>query len=196
MTIIEILNWIAIIGGSVLIFLMLLSLLAGLDLDFDIGGDIATDTDTDADAGAGGIGVIKGALTFITVASWLIKIILATKTNPLIAIGSGIAAGYFALRLLNWFFRLLLSNEHNVNWRPEEAIGSEGKVYLRIPKNGSGIIHVLINGVLRELKAKSEGNEDIMSGAQVLVTDFDQGFSIVVEIEKPKNLTGGNLIKE
>lgn len=173
MPIIEILNWVAIICGAILFLLMLLSLIGGLDLDFDLG-----DSETDAE-GIGGIGIIKGALTFITVSSWMIKVLIATQTYPLFAIIAGFVAGYGAVIVLNWFLKLLLKNEHYVNWEPDEAINKEGKVYLRVPKEGSGIIQVMIKGALRELKAKSQNNKEIATGAKVIVNDFLNGFAIV-----------------
>ncbi|NNE27791.1 MAG: hypothetical protein HKN09_13175, partial [Saprospiraceae bacterium] len=68
---ITILTWVALIAGSFLILMMLLSVIGGLDLDVDLG---STDVDTDA----GGLGLIKGVLTFISVASWVMKVLLVT----------------------------------------------------------------------------------------------------------------------
>lgn len=175
MPILEILNWVAIICGSILIILMVISLIGGLDLDFDLG-----DTDTDAE-GMGGIGIIKGSLTFISVSSYMIKVILATNTYPIFALTAGLAAGYIAVLVLNKFLKLLLRNEHNVNWKPDESIGKEGKVYLQIPKDGSGIIHVMIKGILRELKAKSKNNKEIATGEKIVVNNFADGFALVTK---------------
>jgi len=58
---ITLLTRISIFAGGKLILLFLLSLLRGSDLDVDIGS-------TEVDADAGGLGLIKGFLTFISVA--------------------------------------------------------------------------------------------------------------------------------
>jgi len=176
MATIEILTYLSIITGGILIFLMLLSIVGGLDLDFDVDGG-----DGDADS-SGGIGIIKGALTFISVSSWIIKVILATKTYPLLAIVGGFVGGYIAVVILNKIFKLLLTQTENVNWEPLDAIHQSGKVYLKIPGEGSGIIQVLINGVMRELKAKSINETEIATGESVFVQDFYEGFAIVKKL--------------
>jgi len=73
---ITILTWVSIVAGGILILLMLLSLIGGLDLDLDLG---SPDVDTDA----GGIGLIKGILTFTSVSSWVIKVLLVSNKSPI-----------------------------------------------------------------------------------------------------------------
>jgi len=59
MAILEILTYISIFSGGILILLLFLSILGGLDLDFDF-----PDGDGEVDS-SGGIGIVKGGLTFI-----------------------------------------------------------------------------------------------------------------------------------
>lgn len=169
-SILPILNWLAIGGGALLLLMLLLSLLGGLDLDIDIGGD------ADADAG---FGALKSFLTFISIGSWSIKVALVSKVNPGLAIAVGVIAGLAAVFLLSWILRLLLRNQEEVNWYPEEAVGNAGKVYSRIPKNGQGIVKVEVRGAFREMKAKSDGQDMIPSGAEVFVSDCDNGVLVV-----------------
>ena len=178
---IEILQWVSITTGGILIILMLLSIIGGLDFDLDIG-----DTDVDAETGSGGgIGVIKGALTFVSVTSWVIKLLLATNENLFLAIGIGIFAGLAALSLLNWLFKTLLKNEENVNWSMDDALFQQGKVYLRIPSgNGNGIVHVEIKGVSRELKAKTLHQHEISTGSNIVVTDVESDFVYVEPLKR------------
>jgi len=167
---ITILTWVSIIAGGILILLMLLSLIGGLDLDLDIGS--STDVDTDS----GGIGLIKGFLTFISVSSWIIKILLAANKHIGMALGIGVICGIIALMILNYIFRLLLKNESNVNWKMEDAMFQNGEVYLKIPPNGSGIVNVTINGVPREMKALSLDNKEIKTGSAITVIDIEGEF--------------------
>jgi len=177
---ITILTWVSIAAGGLLIFLMLLSLIGGLDLDLDIG---APDVDTDA----GGIGLIKGLLTFTSVSSWVIKVLLATNQNPIVAGIIGIISGIAAFMLLSYLFKLLLSNEENVNWSMSDALFSKGEVYLRIPAGGSGIVNVNINGATRELKAKSNSSSEIKTGSRVVIVETQDEFAIV-ELESNQSL--------
>jgi len=78
---ITILTWVSIIAGGILILMMLLSIIGGLDLDLDV--DIGS---TDVETDAGGLGVIKGFLTFVSVSSWIIKVLLAFDKHPGMAI--------------------------------------------------------------------------------------------------------------
>ncbi len=170
---ITILTWISFITGGLLIILLLLSLLGGLELDFDLGGD--TDVETDS----GGLGVVKSVLTFISIASWVVKLVLLTDRNPAMAFGIGIVSGLAAVFFLSLLLRALLRNQENVNWKPQDATYEKAHVYLRIKKNELGLIKVNINGAIRELKARSHG-EDIATGAQVVVDSVDdEGIALV-----------------
>lgn len=155
--------------------LFLLSLLGGLELDVEVG---STDIDTDA----GGIGLIKGFLTFVSVGSWVMKVLLVTNKHPGFALTIGLLSGVVAFFILNYLFKLLLRNEENVNWNMSDALLAKGSVYLKIPGNeGSGIVVIDIRGAKRELKAKA--TELIPTGEKVIVVEVD-GDYVIVEKDK------------
>lgn len=171
---IELLTWISLISGGMLIILLLLSLLGGLDLDFDVDADIDTDT--------GNIGIVKGLLTFVSIGSWVVKLVLAVDQNPIVAFSGGIVAGLVAVFLLNAVLHFFLSNQANVNWSHSEALYQEGKVYLKVPAiEGEGIVQVKIKGALRELKAKTNEETDIPTGSMVIVEDIIDNIAIVAK---------------
>lgn len=177
---ISVLTWISIIAGGVLILLMILSLIGGLDFDMDM-GDTGIDTDTDS----GGIGLLKGSLTFISVTSWVIKLVLATNSHPMIAIGIGIISGTLAFLLLNYLFKILLKNEQNVNWTMDDALYREGRVYLKVPvEKGTGIVQVDVKGATRELKAKTNHSKPISTGESIIVTEITPDFVVVEPIKR------------
>jgi hypothetical protein len=171
---IELLTWISIISGAILIILLLLSLLGGLELDVDLGAD------TDVDVDTGNIGIVKGLLTFLSVGSWVVKLVLAVDQNPIVAFGGGLVAGLVAVFLLNALLRFFLNNQADVNWSNDDALYKEGKVYLKIPANdGQGIVQVQVKGAVRELKAKTNSDEEIPTGTIVLVEDVIDDIAIV-----------------
>lgn len=171
---VDILTYISLITGGFLVLLLLLSILGGLDLELDVGSG-----DVDADTG-GGLGIIKGFLTFVSVSSWMIKVLLAAKKNAGIAVAIGIFCGILAFVALNYLLRILIKNDTNVNWEMDDALFKNGKVYLRVPgEEGSGLVHVDINGVNRELKAKSFDNSTIATGEAITVMDIKGEFVIV-----------------
>ena len=169
---IELLTWVSIIAGGILVILLLLSFLGGLDLDVDVGG-------SDTDAGSG-IGPIKALLTLSSIGSWTMKIMLMNEKTLTFALIIGIISGGIAVLLLHYMIKLLLRNESNVNWSLSDALFKTGTVYLTIPsEGGNGIINVPINGTQRELKAKPIDPIEIKTGAQIVVMQIDGEFAIV-----------------
>ncbi len=174
---ITILTWTSIIAGGILVLLLLLSILGGLDMDIDIGGD-------DADTSEGGLGIIKGLLTFVSVGAWMMRILLIGDQHPGLALAIGVVAGLVALFLLNYLLRVLLSNEENVNWEMDDALFQTGEVYLKVPaKDGSGIVNVDVKGASRELKARSR-NGELPTGTSIRVVDIDGEYVIVSKDNK------------
>lgn len=172
---IDILTYISIFSGGFLLLLMLLSLLGGLDLDvdFDHGGD------TDA----GGFGLMKTVLTFVSVAAWVGKVVIATTQNPTIALLSAIVSGILAVFILSTVLKALLRNQKFVDTSVDIAVGKTGKVYLKIPQNGNGIVQVKINDAVRDIKAKTDSGEDLATGTAVFIEDYRDGYLIVSRLK-------------
>ncbi len=166
--------WIAVTAGSILIILLSLSLISGLDLDFDLdfGG-------SEVDANGGGLGFIKGFLTFISVCTWVAKIFLDFSFGLYVAFIFGGVAGILAVFLLAWIFSAFIGADENVNWHISEALNKTGKVYLKVnPDNSNGIIQVEINGVLREIKAQSIDGI-IPTGSNVKIVEINDQIAMV-----------------
>lgn len=168
----DLLTYTSLIAGGLLVLLLLMSILGGLDLDLDVG------TDTDTESGSG-LGIIKSLLTFLSVGCWVIKILLTNEKNVWFAVVIGIAAGLIALLLLSYLLKLLLRNEENVNWELDDSLFQQGEVYLKIPKNGSGLVNVNIKGATRELKAKSRDRVEIKTGDRIRVVAVEEEFVLV-----------------
>lgn len=154
----DVLLYISMITGGILLLSLLLSLFSGLDLDMDV----------DVDDG-GGMGYFKGGLTFISFASYVVRSVLISSDNWILAIILGVVVGGVAVGLLSWFLRWLLRNQEVVNYKLSDAVYKQGKVYLKIPTEGTGIVHVNIGGVNREMKAATDDKEAIPTGATILV---------------------------
>lgn len=176
---VEILFWISIISGGILVLLLLLSIMGGMELDIDV--DFG---DGDADTSSGGIGVVKGVLTFISVSTWMIRVMMIGNQQKWIAIVIGLICGLIAYFILSYILRLLLRNESNVNWSINDALFQKGKVYLKIPAQGEGIVYIDVKGVKREFKARSNDSKDIITGASVTVLDIQDEYVIVESTEK------------
>ncbi|WP_273444861.1 hypothetical protein [Neolewinella agarilytica] len=175
---ITILTYIALTCGVILVTLLVLSIISGLELDFDVDLDFG-DADADIDGG-GGLGVIKGVLAFFSLGSWVVKLFLISQVDPVLAFVGGAAAGAVGVWVLSMILRFLLSQQENVNWATEDALMEEGTVYLKIPAEGEGLVHIPVRGRKRELKARSADNKEIPTGTPVIVEDLGPDGSIVV----------------
>jgi membrane protein implicated in regulation of membrane protease activity len=171
---ITVLTYVALIAGGLLILMLLLSIFSGLDLDLDLDfGDVEVD-------GGGGLGIFKGVLTFVSIGAWTVRIVLISQLDPVIAFTIGVAAGGVAVYLLSLFLNFLLSQQENVNWSEQDALLQPGKVYLKIPPNGEGIVKVDLKGTYRELRARATEGQEIPTGASVLVEDVQSDGIVVV----------------
>ena len=168
------LTYISLICGGLLVLLLLLGIIGGLDLDIDL------DADTSSAGGGVDVGLVKGGLTFLSIGSWTAKLILLSTANPVTAIVSGVAAGAVAVYLMKKVVRLLLRQEENVNWMAEDAILQPGRVYLRIPATGEGIVRVSVKGGMREFKARSAEGTELPTGTPILVDDLGTDGALLV----------------
>jgi membrane protein implicated in regulation of membrane protease activity len=165
----EALTYVSLISGGLLVLILLASIIGGLDWDFELDG--AGDD--------GGGGYLKPALTFISIGSWVVKIVLTTSANPFLAFVAGGLAGGLAAFLLIRFLRFLLAQQSEVNWSAEDALFASGTVYLRIPEAGTGIVRIKLRGGEREFKARSVGKEEIPTGTDITVEGLEEDLLIV-----------------
>lgn len=172
------LTYISLICGGLLVLILLLGIFSGLDLDLDLDFDGADQSDVGM-----GFGVVKGGLTFLSVGAWVVKLVLLASVNPVVAVVAGAAAGAVAVYLLSKLVTYLLRYEENVNWSIEDAVLKPGKVYLRIPAGGEGIVQVQLKGGVREFKARSTDGADIPTGAAVFVDDLGTDGLVLVSRE-------------
>ena len=162
-----ILLYVSLISGGILVLMVLLTLFSGLELDIDLG---------DSDDGGS---IIKGTLTFLSVGAYIVRGFLMADNNPLISLLAGIISGAIAVAILYYALQWILSKQENVNWSLNDTLYEKGKVYLKIPKTGSGIIQINVNGVNREIKAKTNDNKDIPTGTSIQVEKVDGEIVIV-----------------
>jgi membrane protein implicated in regulation of membrane protease activity len=171
MTIIEILQIIGGVSGGLLMILLSLAVFTGLDLDMDMD---APDVDT------GGVGWVKGLLAFLAAGSGAMLLGLRAALPTWQTVVLGVVVGALMTYLLGAFLRFLLRQQENTNWELHEAISRSGKVYLRIPPDGEGLVHVDVKGVMREFKARSADKQLLPTGTEVLVVDIEEEYAIVV----------------
>lgn len=164
---IELLTYISIISGTLLTIMLLLSIFTGIDTEFEIDG-------LDSD-----FGIVKSILSFLAIGGLTARMLLADGWSMFGALASSVISGAIAVFILALLFRELLKNQANVNWSMDEAIGKTGKVYLRIPPKGSGLVMINLKGIDRELIAYSNVDVEIPTGHEIVVVDAAEAHVIV-----------------
>lgn len=164
---IELLTYISIISGVLLTIMLLLSIFTGLESELEIDG-INSD-----------FGLIKSILSFLSIGGLVGRIMLADGWSLFGALASAVLSGVIAVILLSVLFKALLKNQVNVNWSIQESVGKTGKVYLRIPPQGSGLVSVNIKGMDRELIAFSNLEIEIPTGSEIVVVAAEESHVIV-----------------
>lgn len=176
---IVLLTYISLIAGGLLVLLLLIGIIGGLDLDFDLDADAGGSSDVGV-----GVGFVKGGLTFLSIGSWVLKMLLLASTHPIVAVVGGVAAGAVAVYLMIVVVNYLMRYEENVNWNAGDAVYRSGKVYLRIPPAGEGIVRINVKGGLREFKARSTGGVELPTGTSVTVDDLGPEEVLLVSATK------------
>lgn len=166
-----ILTTVALVSGGILALLLLLSIVLGMDFDLDV--------DT-PDADTGGVGWVKGILAFVAAGTYATAIGLKGEFHPLVAILIGIAAGSIVVWILSALLKFLLGRQENTNWEMTDALGNPGKVYLKIPAYGQGIVRIEMRGAARELKARSKEGTELRTGTPVRVVGVENEIAWVV----------------
>ena len=167
----------AVVGGVILVLQTVLMIFAGADTDIDTDVDVDVDADLDlhdadhvGDAGDAFAKVLsfKTIVAFLTFFGLTGLACLEAGVDSTWTFIASVGAGLTALYIVAWLMAMLwkLRSEGNEDLR--NAIGTKGKVYLRVPGNQQGIgkVTVTVQGRLITRKAVTTGSE-IPTGAVV-----------------------------
>jgi hypothetical protein len=106
---------------------------------------------------------------------------------PVISVLCGLVAGIFTAWCVTKLYISVLKLQSSGNMNVETALGKQGKVYLTIPANGSGVITLIIQGAQRNVDAVSEDGTVIPTDSLVVVTKVTADHLILVRsIENKK----------
>jgi len=185
----------AAVGGTVLAFQLLMTLIGlggdafdidmpdemDVDMDFDVNGDL----DSGVHHGSSWLfGVISfrtvvAALTFFGLAGLATESAGASKpTVILVAIAAGLGAMYGVYWLMLSLYRLRAEGTAKIH----RAVGRHATVYLRVPghEEGTGKIQVNLQNRTMEYLAMTTGDE-LPTGAKVVVSDVITPNTVAVE---------------
>jgi len=113
---------------------------------------------------------VRSIVSFFTLFNWAGALYLQGGTELTWALLYAFAWGLAAMFAISWVFSLLVKFSETGNLRISTAVGTNGTVYLDIPKGGLGEARVAVSGVVQVLKARGAKGEGIKSGTPVTVT--------------------------
>jgi membrane protein implicated in regulation of membrane protease activity len=200
----------ALVGGTIMLCQFVLTLLGlgghdlvdaghgGLDLDHDVGPDVAHDT---GDHGHG-MGEAQGednahqhsstwlfgvitfrtlvaAITFFGLAGMAARSAELSLVNQLLI---GLACGIGAMYLVHWLMSLMYRLSEDNTVRINRAVGREGMVYLPVPagRTGPGKIQLRLQGRMMEYEAVTAAPANLPTGARVVVVGVVGGHVLEV----------------
>ncbi len=160
--------WVAAIAGSLAVLTQMILLMFGIG---ESDGDVDADTDFDGDGFDFPIFTVKSLIGFIGGFGWGGLIAVDKELSTSMQLLYAVVAGIVLALLVSTILYLLSKLKHTGNLRISNAIGKIGDVYLHIPakRKGTGIVHVIVQDSMQELKALTDG-EEIATGEKIQVT--------------------------
>ena len=166
--------WSAVVGGGLLVLQLLLTLL---------GGDSEVDGEVDADVGADGVGLsFRTAVAFLTFFGLAGMMGLNAGLAPWLTLLLAVLAGGVAFWVVGLAMYQISRLRSSGNVDIANAVGVEGKVYLRIPaeRGGEGRVTIPIQGRTMQFKALTRGPA-LETGALCRVLAVHAGDTLEVE---------------
>jgi hypothetical protein len=187
LTWIEIIYWAStIIGGTLFILRVIMMFVggglseSGLDSSLDPGDlEIAGDH-ADADISFKLMSV-QGLTSFFMMFGLVGLALLKAGLPVFWTVLSGILAGLVTVAITGLIFTQMkrLQTEGTINI--QNTIGTEGSVYLTVPKNGTGQVQIIVQGSLKIFDAISNTKSVIPTGEKVHVVGVASGNTLIVE---------------
>ena len=181
---IEIIYWASTIIGGTLFILRLVMMFVGGDFSDD-GLDSALEVGDHAGADISFKLLSVQGLTSFFMMFGLVGLALLKANQPvLLTVIGGMLAGLATVAVTGVIFTQMkrLQTEGTINI--QNTIGTEGVVYLTIPKNGTGQVQIIVQGSLKIFDAVSSHKNVITTGEKVRVSGISSGNTLIVEKSK------------
>ncbi len=183
--------WFIAIVFSVLFFIQFVLLVIGFDGDGADGVEMDIEDhglETDFSALS-----LRSIIAFFTFFGWTGVLILGNKLSVLIAVSLASAAGLAAMFIVAYLMYKFAQLEQSGTLNLYHALDQPGEVYLSIPAHqaGEGKVHVMIDGVIREMDAITDG-DTLKTGEAIRVIEILDNNRLKVEI-RPRLEDNSNL---
>jgi hypothetical protein len=182
---IEIIYWASTIVGGTLFILRLILLFLGGD-----SGDGASDSAVDMAGDHGDADIsfkllsVQGLTSFFMMLGLVgLALLRADQPIPITVIG-GMIAGLITVGVTGLIFTQMKRLQTEGTIDIQNTVGTEGSVYLTIPKNGTGQVRIIAQGSLKIFDAVSNNEAVIATGENVRVVGVAAGNTLIVEKSK------------
>lgn len=185
LTFIEIIYWASTIIGGTLFLLRLIMLFVGGDTGEDV-ADSAFDAageHGDADISFKLLSV-QGLTSFFMMFGLVGLALLRAGVPVLVTVVGGMIAGLVTVAISGLIFTQMKRLQTEGTIHIQNTIGTEGSVYLTIPKNGTGQVQIIAQGSLKIFDAVSNNKNTIATGEKVHVVGVAGGNTLIVEKTK------------
>ena len=190
LTWIEIIYWAStIVGGTLFILRVIMMFVGGgagddaLDTALDSGGDLPAGDHVEADVSFKLMSV-QGLTSFFMMFGLVGLALLKAGLPVFVTVLGGMLAGLVTVGITGLVFTQMkrLQTEGNINI--ENTIGTDGNVYLTIPRNGTDQVQIIAQGSLKIFDAVSSSKTMIATGEKVHVVGVASGNTLIVEKAK------------
>jgi len=184
----------AVVGGIMFVVRVVLQFIGGMgdagDVDaggMDAGGvdgdgDFVGDTHAAASDHSFTVLSFQGLTAFFMMFGLVgLAIHRQTPYGALASLLGGLAAGAVTVWIIGHIFLSMRRLQADGTLNFENAVGQEGRVYLRIPSGGTGKVEVGVQGRLQVLDAVSDAQAQLETGERVRVVRVVRGNVMVVE---------------
>lgn len=172
--------WVIALIFTVLLIIQLITAFI-IGVDTDAGGP---DMDIDADTGIGmQFFTFRNMVGFFTIFGWVGIACIRADFSVFWVIICSVLAGLAMMFLMAWIFYMLGNLQEDGSMNLKNAIGTVGEVYLLIGAKRSkiGKVQIKIQGVLRELDALTDEEEDLQFGNVIQVKNIINDQLLLVE---------------
>lgn len=179
----EVIYWVSTSVGGTLFLLRMGMMFLGGGLSDD-----ALDTALDSDVGGGHdadfsfkLISIQGLTSFFMMFGLVGLALLKANLPIILTLLGAVVAGLITVALTSILFTQMkhLQSEGTINI--QNTVGSEGSVYLTIPKDGNGQVQIIAQGSLKIFDAMSKSKSMLPTGEKIRVVGVTSGNTLIVE---------------
>jgi len=169
------------IPASLLLIVQTLMTFLGLSGEIDVDNDGDGDVDMNGETGLT-LFSVRNLIAFFTFTGWSGLWMLSSSVKPLLTVILSVLIGLLFMFISMSLFYLVSKMQRNGTINLNNAVGTVGEVYIRIPakRKSYGKIMIVIQGALNEIEAITDEETDLNTGCQVIVTAVEGNSKLVV----------------